>query len=138
MLCELFGGAGGNEGAAKGPCAGAEVDEVVGGAEDVEVMLDDDDGVSFAHKGLEDGEEFGDVVGVKADGGFVEEVEGFSGVSFGEFAGEADPSSFSSGEGLDFLPEGEVAEPDGDEGFEAILEFRDRREEGGGFFDGEA
>lgn len=100
---ELFGSAGSDEGAAGGPCAGAEVDEMVGGAEDVEVMFDDDDGVSFVHKGLEDGEEFGDVVEVKADGGFVKEVEGFSGVSFGEFAGKADPSSFSSGEGLDFL-----------------------------------
>ena len=103
MFGELFGGAGSDEGAAGGAGARAKVDEVVGGVEDVEVMFDDDDGVSFVDEGLEDGEELGDVVGVKADGGFVKEVEGFSGIPFGEFAGKADPSSFSSGEGLDFL-----------------------------------
>ena len=87
VLGEGFGRAGADEVAARGASSGAEIDEVIGGAEDVEVVFDDDGGVAFVDEGLEDGEEFGDVIGVETDCGLVKEVEGFAGRPFGKFAG---------------------------------------------------
>ena len=54
---------------------GAEVDDPVRRADDVEVVLDDGDGVAVAGEAVEDVEEFVDVGGVEAGGGFVGEVE---------------------------------------------------------------
>ena len=68
-------GAGGEELAAEFACAGAEVEQVVGGADDVGVVLDDEDGVAEVAQGVEDADELGGVAGVQADGGLVEDVE---------------------------------------------------------------
>lgn len=54
---------------------GSELDDVVGGGDDVGVMLDDDDGVAAVEEGTEGGEEFLDVVEVEAGGGLVEDEE---------------------------------------------------------------
>ena len=48
---------------------GAELDDVVGGSDDVGVVLDDDDGVAAVEEGAEGGEEFLDVVEVEAGSG---------------------------------------------------------------------
>ncbi len=56
-------------------CAGAEVEEMVGGADDVGVVLDDEDGVAEVAEVLHDADELGGVAGVEADAGFVEDVE---------------------------------------------------------------
>ena len=56
--------------------AGAEVEEVVGGADDVGVVLDDEDGVAEVAEVLHDADELGGVAGVEADAGLVEDVEG--------------------------------------------------------------
>ena len=47
---------------------GPELDDVVGGSDDVGVVLDDDDGVAAVEEGAEGGEEFLDVVEVEAGG----------------------------------------------------------------------
>ncbi len=54
---------------------GAEVEEMVGGADDVGVVLDDEDGVAEVAEVLHDADEFGSVTGVEADRGLVENVE---------------------------------------------------------------
>ena len=69
-------GSGGEELAAEFAGAGAEVEEVVGGADDVGVVLDDEDGVAEVAEVLHDADEFGGVAGVEADAGLVEDVEG--------------------------------------------------------------
>lgn len=55
---------------------------MVGGSDDVGVVLDDDDGVAAVEEGAEGGEEFLDVVEVEAGGGLVEDEEdGFVGLA---------------------------------------------------------
>src|SRR5262245_41679660 len=54
---------------------GAEVDDPVGGLDDVEVVLDHDHGVAGVDEAGEDVEELADVVEVEAGGGLVEDVE---------------------------------------------------------------
>ena len=70
---------------------GPELDDVVGGSDDVRVVLDDDDGVAAVEEGTEGGEEFLDVVEVEAGGGLVEDEEdglvGLAGASGGTGAG---------------------------------------------------
>lgn len=70
---------------------GPELDDVVGGGDDVGVVLDDDDGVAAVEEGAEGGEEFLDVVEVEAGGGLVEDEEdglvGLAGASGGTDTG---------------------------------------------------
>src|SRR4051812_42101479 len=68
--------------AAAGAAFGAEVDDVVGGFDDVEVVFDDDDGVAGVDELLEDVEELVDVGEVEAGGRFVEDVDGLAGRAF--------------------------------------------------------
>jgi hypothetical protein len=72
---DLFRGTGGDDGAAV--CAGfrADVDDGVGFGHDIEIVFDDDDRVAVVDETVEDLEETGDVGGVEADGGFLDEVE---------------------------------------------------------------
>ena len=52
-----FGGADGDNGTAFASAAGSHVDDVVGSLDDVEVVLNDDNGVAFVYKALEGAEE---------------------------------------------------------------------------------
>lgn len=54
-----------------GACAGAHVDEVVCGADDVLIVFYDDDGVSEVAEAGDGGDEAGGVAGVEADGWLV-------------------------------------------------------------------
>ena len=72
---DLFGGAGGDDLAAGGAAFGAEVDDPVGGLDDVEIVLDDEERAAAVDELAEGGEELGDVVEVEAGGGLVEDVE---------------------------------------------------------------
>ena len=73
---DLFGGADGDDLAAAVAALGAHVDDPVGGLDDVEVVLDDEEGAAAFDELAEGGEELGDVVEVEAGGGLVEDVEG--------------------------------------------------------------
>ena len=73
MICG--GGAGGDEVAAVFAGAGAEVEDVVGLADGVFVVLDDEDGVAEVAEVFEGGDEALVVALVEADGGLVEDVE---------------------------------------------------------------
>src|SRR5256885_9147061 len=53
----------------------AEVDDPVGGFDDLEVVLDDDDRVARVNQPLKNSQKNADVVEVQAGGGFVEEEE---------------------------------------------------------------
>ena len=50
------------------------VDEEVGGADDVFVVLDDEDGIAKIAEAAEDADEAFGVAGVEADGGFVQNI----------------------------------------------------------------
>ena len=58
---------------------------MVGGGDDVGVMLDDEDGVAGVAEAENGFQEFFDIAEVEAGGGFVEEVEGVGGCRFGNF-----------------------------------------------------
>ena len=69
----------GDDPAAAGAPFGAEVDEPVGGLDDVEVVLDDDDRVSLPLEAVEHVQQLADVVEVEPGGRLVEDVEGLAG-----------------------------------------------------------
>ena len=110
--CDLFRGAGGDDAAAAVAAFGAEVDDVVGGFDDLQIVLDDNDGVAGVDQSVEDFEEFADVFEMQAGGGLIQDVEGAAGGAFGEFLGEFDALGFAAGEGGGLLAEMDVAEAD--------------------------
>ena len=138
-----FGRAFGDDFAAVGAGVGANLDQPVGGFEDVEIVFDDDDAVSVIDERLKDGEETFDVVAVQAGGGFVEEEQGSGGsvlqLSAGDcrcsdyeltrrwrraaeaakIAHEFEALRFAAAEGVERLAEGEIAEADGVERWRA-------------------
>ena len=134
---DLLGRAVGDDAAAAFAAFGAHVEDVVGVADDVEVVLDDDDGVAEVGEAVEDFEELADVVEVEAGGGLVEEVEGAAGLALGELAGELHALGFAAGEGGGGLAEVDVAEAYVDEGLELDVDGGDVFEDGDGVFDGE-
>ena len=119
---DLLHGACGEELAAEFSGAGAEVEEVVCGAEDVGVVLDDEDGVAEVSEVLEDADEAVGVAGVESDGGLVEDVEG-SDEAGTEGGSELDALGFTAGEGAGEAVEGEVFEADGVEEADALADF---------------
>ena len=80
---DVLGGAFGDEFAAGVAAFGSEVNDPVGGFDDVEVVFDDDDGVAGVGEALEDLDELAGVGEVEAGGGFVEDVDGFAGGALG-------------------------------------------------------
>ena len=117
---DLFGGAFGDDAAAAFAAFGAEVDDPVGVADDVEVVLDDDDGVAEVGEAVQDFEQLADVVEVEAGGGLVEEIERAAGLALGELAGELHALGFAAGERGGGLAEVDVAEADVDQGLEFL------------------
>ena len=111
--------AGGDEQAAITPGAGAEVEHVVGVADGVFVVLDDQDGVAEVAQVFERVEQALVVALVQADGGLVEDVEDAAEPG-ADLRGEADALAFASGEGGGGAVEREVVEADGVEEFEAL------------------
>ena len=112
-------GARGEDVAAELARAGAEVEEVVGGADDGGVVLDDEDGVAEVAQGVEDADELGGVAGMQADGRLVEDVERAD-EARAERCGELDALRFSAGERGAEAVEGKVFEADFDEEVDAL------------------
>src|ERR1700729_6725 len=132
---DVFGGAGGDDVAAAGAAVGAEVDDVVGGLDDVEVVLDDDDGVAAVDEPAQDAQEFADVFEVQPGGGLVQDVDGPAGGAALQFGGELDPLRFAAGQGGGGLAQADISQADAGEGLEVAVDGRDRLKEGGGFLD---
>src|SRR5207237_3567676 len=91
--------------------AGAHVDDMVGVADRVLVMLDDEDGVAEALEALEGFEEAVVVLLVEADRGLVEDVENAREAA-ADLRREADALALAAGEGAAGAVEVEVIEPD--------------------------
>src|SRR5687767_10313280 len=72
---ELFGGAFGNDAATIFAAFGTEVDDPVGFGDEIEIVLDDDDGMTGVDEALEHLDEALDVAHVEANGGFFEDEE---------------------------------------------------------------
>ena len=91
---------------------GTHVDDVVGKLDDVEVVLDDDDGVALVDESVEHLHEGADVLEVESCGGLVEDVEGATGVLLCEFGGEFHALALSARKSGGGLTELDVAEAD--------------------------
>src|SRR5712692_7482747 len=78
-LGHLLGRAGGDDAATGGAALGAEVDDPVGGLDDLEVVLDDDYRVAGVDQRLQDVEQLADILEMEAGGWLVEDVEGAAG-----------------------------------------------------------
>ena len=115
---------------------GAEVDDPVGGFDDVEVVFDDDDGVALVAQAMQHGKELFDVFEVQAGGGFVENVEGLAGVAFGQFASEFHALGLAAGEGGGGLAEADVGQADFDQHLQFARNGGDGVKEFAGVFDG--
>ena len=130
-----------------GACFGADIEDVVGFGDHIEVVLDDDNGAAFVNEAVEDMDELGDVVGVESDGRFLEHIEsGFSlagGADFlrsgcgaaCELGDELDALGFAAAECGAGLSELEVAESGLLQKGEGAVDFRVRAEEFDGLFD---
>jgi hypothetical protein len=90
---------------------GADVDEVVGGADDFLVVLYDDDGVAQVTQLLQDVDEELRVARVQADAGFVEDVHGAH-QGAAQRGGQVDALAFAAREGVAEAVEGQVAQSD--------------------------
>src|SRR5882757_6500711 len=147
---DLFGGAGGDDLAAAATALGAHVDDPVGGFDDVEIVLDDEEGAAAFDELAEGGEEFGYIVEVEAGGGLVEDVKGaaagFScsvvcgaagdGACGGEVRGKFAALGFAAGECGGGLAETDVTEADLVEDVELVDDFWVPGEVDEGLFDG--
>ena len=125
-----FRGAGRDHAAALLAALGAEIDDVVGGLHDVEVVLDDHDRVPLGHQLVQDVEQPLDVGEVEAGGRLVEDVERAAGRAPGELGRELHPLRLAARQGRRRLPEPDVVEPDVVEGLELLAHRRDGLEEG--------
>ena len=76
---------------------GAEIDDPVGGLNEIEVVLDDDDRVPAVDQALQDSQQQVDIVEMEAGGRFIEDIEGFPRSPFAQFARKFDPLCFATG-----------------------------------------
>ena len=109
---DLLGRAGGDDFAALVAAFGAEIDEPVGGFDDVEIVFDDDERRAGFEQFAERGEEFGDVVEMQTGGGLVEDVEDLFIFGAREMRGEFQTLGFAAGERCCGLAETQIAEAD--------------------------
>ncbi len=58
-----------------GAAFGAEVDDPVGGLDDIQVVLNDDQRITRVHEFVQDGEQFLDVVKVEPGRRFIHDIE---------------------------------------------------------------
>src|SRR5665647_517045 len=91
---------------------GTQVDNPVGVLDDVQVVLDDDDGVALVDQALEHPEQLVDVIEVEARGWLVQDVDRSSGGTLLYLGGQLDALSLTAGECGGRLAEPDVAEAD--------------------------
>ena len=116
---DLGGGSVGHDDAAVLPCAGADIEDVVGLAHGVFVVLDDEDGIAEVAQAFERGDETLVVALVQADRWLVEDVQDAAQAGT-DLGGEADALAFAAGEGGGGAVEREVAEANVDEELEPL------------------
>ena len=117
-LRHLFGGAGGDHPAARAASLGAEVDDIVGAFDQVEVVLDDNDGVAGIHQLLQHLDQPVDVSDVQPGGGLVQDIDRLAGRAAGQLVGQLDPLRLAARQGGGALPQGDVAEADVQQGLQ--------------------
>ena len=106
---DLFGCAAGDDPAALVAAARAHIHDIVGAADEVEVVLDHEDGRAAVDEALKDGQQRLHVERVQADGGLVEDEDSVA-LAASHFAGELEPLRLAAGETGSGFAQGEVAQ----------------------------
>ena len=122
---DLLGLALGDEIAAGIACAGAEVDDKIGAANGVFVVLDDQDGVAQIAQMLERAEQAFVVARVEADGGFIENVK-HAAQARTDLRGQADALRFAAGKCGRGTIQAQIAESDGEQKIDSFGNFFQR------------
>ena len=112
----------GDDVAAMDAGGGADVDDVVGLADGVLVVLDDDDGVADVAQVLERAEQALVVALVEADGGLVEHVE-HAGEAGADLRGEPDALALAARQRAGGAGERQIVEPDIDEEVQPLADL---------------
>ena len=123
---DVLGRALGDDLAAVDAGAGADVDDVVGLADRLLVVLDDDHGVAGVAQVLQRGQQPVVVALVQADRGLVEHVE-HAGEAAADLAREADALALAAGEGAGVAGERQVVEADVDQEAEPLADLLEDR-----------
>ena len=76
----------------------SDIDEIIGCFDDIEIMFDNDDGMSEIGECVKDLDELSYIVGMEPGGGFVEDEERFGSGCFCDFFGEFHALCFAAGE----------------------------------------
>src|SRR3954451_23898312 len=132
---DVFRRAPGDDLAAAVAAFGAEVDDPVGGLDDFEIVLDDDDRVALRDQLVQHLQEFLDVVEMQAGGRLVKDIKRAAGGGLGKFLGQLDALGFAAREGRGLLADMDVIQTDAVQGLEGLTHARDRLEELGRFLD---
>ena len=81
------------------PPSGAQINDVVGALDEIEVVLDDNDGVARIHQLLQHLDQAVDIRNVQAGGGLVEDIDRLAGAAAGQLIGQLDTLRLAAGEG---------------------------------------
>src|SRR3954453_1400161 len=119
----------GDERAATGAALGAHVNDPVGGLDDVEVVLDDDDSVAWFGEPRQHTEQLANVLEVQTGRRLVEDVDGAPGRALLQLGRQLDPLRLTAGQRRRGLPEPDVAESHIDERRQVSRDRRNGREE---------
>src|SRR6266567_5442682 len=105
--------------------AGAEVDDEIGAADGVFVVLDDEDGIAEIAKMLERAKKARVVAGVETDAGFIKNVENAA-QARADLRGQTDALRFTAGKRGGGAIQAEVAESHGEKEIDALGDFFER------------
>ena len=109
---DLFGGADRNHFTTPRATLGTEIDDPVGGLDDVEVVLDDDHGVAVIAQPMQDFQQLLDVVEMLAGGRLIEVIECFASVAFRQFARQLHALRLAARQGGGVLSDAHIGQAD--------------------------
>ena len=126
----------GEHGATTTATLGTHVDDPVGLTDDVEVVLNDDDGVAAGDETAQNVHEDADVLEMQTGGGLVEDIDGAAGVALRQLGGKLDALALTTREGGGGLSKLDIAEADVLNGLDLAQDVGDVLEEFAGLIDG--
>ena len=135
-LGDLLGRPLGDDAAAALAPLGPEIEDPVGGLDDVEIVLDDHHRVALVDQGVQHLEQLADIVEVEPGGRLVEDVEGLAGGPPRQLLGQLDALRLAAREGGRPLADMDVAEADALHRVELVADRRNRAEERHAFLHG--
>ena len=114
----------------------SKVDDPVGGLDDFEIVLDDDDRIALIDQFVQHFKQLRHVVEMQAGCRLIENIERTAGRLARQFLGELDALRFAAGQGIGLLADLDIAEADLGQRLQLVAYCRDGGEELRTFLDG--